>query len=40
MEFENEVIKDKKFRTFSFALSNKSAACGGWIKVMIEPVGK
>lgn len=39
IEIAKEVIKDKKFRTFNFALTGKDAVCGGSVRVMIEPIG-
>lgn len=40
VEVAAKVIKDKKLRTINFTLKGKVAACGGWVRVMIEPVGR
>lgn len=39
LEIARKVIKDREQRIFSFSLKGKTAACGGRIRVMIEPVG-
>jgi len=39
IEIAKQVIKDKKFRTFDYSLKGRDVSCGGWVSIMIEPIG-